>query len=51
MNFYHKKLRNKDVGVILTSQSGETADTLAAMRKAQKGAFTPFQLLTKQKAL
>ncbi len=39
--FYHKKLRNKDVGVILTSQSGETADTLAAMRKAQKeGIYT-----------
>jgi glucosamine--fructose-6-phosphate aminotransferase (isomerizing) len=33
--FYHKKLQEKNVGVILTSQSGETADTLAAMRRAQ----------------
>jgi glucosamine--fructose-6-phosphate aminotransferase (isomerizing) len=34
--FYHKKLRNENAGVILTSQSGETADTLAAMRRAQE---------------
>lgn len=39
--FYHKKFRNEDAGVILTSQSGETADTLSAMRKAQKeGIYT-----------
>ena len=33
--FYHKKLEEKNSGVILTSQSGETADTLAALKKAQ----------------
>ncbi|NYB52224.1 MAG: SIS domain-containing protein [Methanobacteriaceae archaeon] len=39
--FYHKKISEENAGVILTSQSGETADTLAAMRKAQKhGMFT-----------
>ena len=39
--FYHKKLQEKNAGVILTSQSGETADTLAAMRKAKdKGMYT-----------
>ncbi|BDZ71044.1 SIS domain-containing protein [Methanobacterium petrolearium] len=39
--FYHKKLDEKNTGVILTSQSGETADTLAALRKAQdKGMCT-----------
>ena len=39
--FYHKKLQNENAGVILTSQSGETADTLAAMRRAQEeGIYT-----------
>ncbi|MBI4812947.1 MAG: SIS domain-containing protein, partial [Methanobacterium sp.] len=39
--FYHKKLQEKNAGVILTSQSGETADTLAALRRAQnKGMYT-----------
>lgn len=33
--FYHKKLQKENAGVILTSQSGETADTLAALRRAQ----------------
>lgn len=39
--YYHKNLQNKDAGVILTSQSGETADTLAALRKARdQGLYT-----------
>ncbi len=39
--FYHKNIDNENAGVILTSQSGETADTLAALRKAKKkGLFT-----------
>ncbi|MEN6330205.1 MAG: SIS domain-containing protein [Methanobacteriaceae archaeon] len=39
--FYHKNIDNENAGVILTSQSGETADTVAAMRKAQeKGIYT-----------
>ncbi len=39
--FYHKNIDNENAGVILTSQSGETADTLAALRKAkEKGLFT-----------
>ncbi|MDI9437956.1 MAG: SIS domain-containing protein [Euryarchaeota archaeon] len=39
--FYHKQIDNEDAGVILTSQSGETADTLAALRKAKKeGLYT-----------
>ncbi|MDD3454432.1 MAG: SIS domain-containing protein [Methanothermobacter sp.] len=33
---YHKKIQDKDSIIILTSQSGETADTLAALRKAKK---------------
>lgn len=33
--YYHKNLQDKNSGVILTSQSGETADTLAAMKKAR----------------
>ncbi|KUK01760.1 MAG: SIS domain-containing protein [Methanobacteriales archaeon] len=33
---YHKKIQDKDSFIILTSQSGETADTLAALRKARK---------------
>ncbi len=33
--FYHKNLEKENAGVILTSQSGETADTLAALRRAQ----------------
>lgn len=31
---YHKKIENKNSGLIVTSQSGETADTLAALRRA-----------------
>ncbi len=39
--FYHKKLQNENTGVILTSQSGETADTLAALRRArEEGIYT-----------
>lgn len=39
--FYHKNIQNKEAGVILTSQSGETADTLAALRKSQNnGLYT-----------
>jgi glutamine---fructose-6-phosphate transaminase (isomerizing) len=39
--FYHKNIDNENAGVILTSQSGETADTLAALRKAKdKGLYT-----------
>jgi glucosamine--fructose-6-phosphate aminotransferase (isomerizing) len=39
--FYHKNIDNENAGVILTSQSGETADTLAAMRRAkEKGLYT-----------
>jgi glutamine---fructose-6-phosphate transaminase (isomerizing) len=39
--FYHKNLQNENAGVILTSQSGETADTLAALRRAQdEGMYT-----------
>ena len=39
--FYHKKLQEQNAGVILTSQSGETADTLAAMKRAQdNGIYT-----------
>ncbi len=39
--YYHKKLQNENAGVILTSQSGETADTLAALRRAQnEGMYT-----------
>lgn len=34
--FYHKKISNKNAGVIFTSQSGETVDTIAALRKSQK---------------
>ncbi|MCK9150924.1 SIS domain-containing protein [Methanobacterium alcaliphilum] len=32
--YYHKKIDNENSGLILTSQSGETADTLAALRRA-----------------
>ena len=31
--YYHKKLKNNNSGVILTSQSGETADTMAALKR------------------
>lgn len=34
--YYNKKLKNSNAAVILTSQSGETADTVAAMKMAQK---------------
>jgi glucosamine--fructose-6-phosphate aminotransferase (isomerizing) len=33
---YHKKIQNKNAGLIVTSQSGETADTLAALRRANE---------------
>jgi fructoselysine-6-P-deglycase FrlB-like protein len=39
--FYHKNLSKENAGVILTSQSGETSDTMAALRRAQKeGMYT-----------
>jgi glucosamine--fructose-6-phosphate aminotransferase (isomerizing) len=39
--YYHKKIENKNVGLLLTSQSGETADTMAALRKAkEKGLYS-----------
>lgn len=39
--FYHKNLQNDNSGVLLTSQSGETSDTLAALRKAKEnGLYT-----------
>ncbi|HMK54615.1 MAG TPA: SIS domain-containing protein [Methanobacteriaceae archaeon] len=39
--FYHKNIDNENAGVIVTSQSGETADTLAALRLARKnGLYT-----------
>lgn len=34
--FYHKKLENENVCAILTSQSGETADTVAALNHAKQ---------------
>ena len=33
--YYHKKLKDSNSAVILTSQSGETADTLAALKRAK----------------
>ena len=33
--FYNKKTGTKNVGAILTSQSGETADTVAELRRAR----------------
>lgn len=39
--YYHKKLKNNNSAVILTSQSGETADTLAALKRAKSnGLYT-----------
>ncbi|WP_067260328.1 SIS domain-containing protein [Methanobrevibacter cuticularis] len=39
--FYNKKLDNENSAAIFTSQSGETADTLAALRKANElGIYT-----------
>ncbi len=39
--YYHKNLEIEDAGVILTSQSGETADTLAALRRSRdQGLYT-----------
>jgi len=34
--YYHKKLEKGEGGVILTSPSGETGDTIAALKKAQE---------------
>ena len=34
--FYNKKIENKNAGALLTSQSGETADTVAALRMSQQ---------------
>ncbi len=34
--FYNKKTENENAGALLTSQSGETADTVAALRRAQQ---------------
>ncbi|MDI6644806.1 MAG: SIS domain-containing protein [Methanobacteriaceae archaeon] len=39
--YYHKELNNKNVTAIFTSQSGETADTLASLRRAnEEGIYT-----------
>ena len=39
--YYHKKLTNNNVAAIFTSQSGETADTLASLRRAnEEGIYT-----------
>lgn len=39
--YYHKKINNESTGVILTSQSGETADTMAALRRSRsEGLYT-----------
>ncbi|OEC87011.1 MULTISPECIES: SIS domain-containing protein [Methanobacterium] len=39
--FYNKKIENENAGALLTSQSGETADTVAALRRSQqKGIYT-----------
>jgi len=39
--FYHKNLEKDNCGVLLTSQSGETSDTVAALRKAKEnGLYT-----------
>ncbi len=34
--FYNKKIENENAGALLTSQSGETADTVSALRRAQQ---------------
>ena len=34
--FYNKKIGNENAGALLTSQSGETADTVSALRRAQQ---------------
>jgi glutamine---fructose-6-phosphate transaminase (isomerizing) len=34
--FYNKKIENENAGALLTSQSGETADTVSALRMAQQ---------------
>lgn len=34
--FYNKKIENENAGALLTSQSGETADTVAALRRSQQ---------------
>lgn len=34
--FYNKKAEDENVGALLTSQSGETADTVAALRRAHE---------------
>ncbi|MCZ3366830.1 MULTISPECIES: SIS domain-containing protein [Methanobacterium] len=34
--FYNKKIENENAGALLTSQSGETADTVAALRMSQQ---------------
>ncbi|MEL7671489.1 SIS domain-containing protein [Methanobacterium sp.] len=34
--FYNKKIENDNAGALLTSQSGETADTVAALRRSQQ---------------
>ncbi len=48
--YYHKKLQNEKAGVILTSQSGETADTLAALRRAQDEGMYTVSIINEEKS-
>ncbi len=48
--FYHKNLHKENAGVILTSQSGETADTLAALRKAQENGMYTVSIVNEGKS-
>lgn len=48
--FYHKNLQEKNAGVILTSQSGETADTLAALRRAKKEGMYTVSIINEEKS-
>ncbi|MEN6553382.1 MAG: SIS domain-containing protein, partial [Methanobacterium sp.] len=48
--FYHKNLQNENAGVILTSQSGETADTLAALRRAQNEGMYTVSIINEEKS-
>jgi glucosamine--fructose-6-phosphate aminotransferase (isomerizing) len=46
--FYHKKIEKNNAGLILTSQSGETADTLAALRKAKENGIYTVSITNEQ---
>ena len=48
--YYHKKLQNENAGVILTSQSGETADTRAALQKAQDEGMYTVSIINEEKS-